>query len=330
MLAIQSRRCLIVAAATILATTTLACGDEGKDEIGGDPDEDSMSSGDGDGDTEPPGDGDGDGQGDGDGEGDGDGDLPSDLPAGDGDGEPAGDGDGEPAGDGDGEPAGDGDGEPAGDGDGEPAGDGDGEPAPECMVWELTYDLTGSKFIIADTPLKLGNQVNTVAEPYDAYDHIGPGTFVLRFRDVDGEPGEVAFMHSYSMALHFQVNASGARVKTDLDGSAGPEECGITRGTLDGTTVAWKPAAIVGYHSKGQIFCKGNFCKLAMLPKNKAKKMDEITDQPVSDFVFDATLSTFTMAKTVIEKDARSTSSWIYAGTETGRELIAAPACLCE
>ncbi|MFO7561938.1 MAG: hypothetical protein R6X02_04800, partial [Enhygromyxa sp.] len=155
----------------------------------------------------------------------------ADDEVGDGDGD--GDGDEDPTGDGDGDdPTGDGDGDdPTGDGDGDDptTGDGDGDPS-DCMVWEITYDLTGSEFEIGGTFSGLGDQVNKLEEPYENDDTVGPGTFVLHFQDADGAPGTQAFMHAYEMSMHFTVSSLGVTVKTDLENEAGPVDCGITSG----------------------------------------------------------------------------------------------------
>ncbi len=228
---------------------------------------------------------------------------------------------------------GDGDGDSTtgdGDGDGDPTGDGDGGPS-DCMVWEIAYDLSGSAFEIEGTFLMLGDQVNTVEEPYDAADTVGPGSYVLHFQDVDGAPGGQAFMHSYAMSMHFAVDSLGVNVATDLEDDAGPEECGITSGAVDGTTVAWMPSAIVGTHSMGQILCTGNLCGQAMLPNGEPVPVDETSDQPITEFVFNDDFSGFTMAKTIIQMVPDvSTTSWTYVGTEVSRELVAAPDCLCQ
>ncbi|MFO7566361.1 MAG: hypothetical protein R6X02_27205 [Enhygromyxa sp.] len=198
------------------------------------------------------------------------------------------------------------------------------------MVWEITYDLTGSEFEIDNTPFGAGDQVNVVMEPYDANDHVGPGQFVLHFQDVGGSPGGQAFMHSYEMTINFVVDGA-TTVTTDLENDAGPEECGITSGSLEDTTIAWMPSAIVDHHSMGTILCQGVLCAGGGLPNGRPVPVDETSDQPISDFVFNDDLSSFTMAKTVVQEEPNvSTVSWTYAGTEVSRNLVAAPDCLCE
>ena len=243
-----------------------------------------------------------------------------------------GDGDGDPTtGDGDGDPTtGDGDGDPTtGDGDGDPTtGDGDGDPG-NCQVWEIVYDMTGSEFEIAGTPFGAGDQINTVMMPYDADDHVGPGQFVLRFSDVDGNPGGQAFMHEYDMTINFVVDGA-TTVTTDLQATAGPTECGITSGSLAGTDLDWSPSAIVDLHTMGTILCQGNLCGLGGLPNGMAVPQDETSDMPLSTFEFNGDLSQFEMAQTVIQMDNQSTTSWMYMGAEVSRELIDAADCYCE
>ncbi|MEM6289736.1 MAG: hypothetical protein AAGA54_00680 [Myxococcota bacterium] len=198
-----------------------------------------------------------------------------------------------------------------------------------CQVWEITYDLGGSTFEIRDTPLGAGDQVNTVQEPYDADANVGPGTFVLRFEDVDGAPGGLATMVSYEMSLQFTVGGV-VTVATDIEGVAGPEECGVTQGLLNKNTVAWAPPQIVGYMSTGEVVCTGALCMTGGLPNGEPVDMSGTSDQPINEFVFEDDLSGFTMDEVVISSDDTSTNAWIYNGTEVSRELVDAPPCLCE
>ncbi len=197
-----------------------------------------------------------------------------------------------------------------------------------CQVWQITYDLTGSEFEISNTPFGAGDQVNTVQEPYDADTNIGPGSFVLQFEDVDGSPAGLGTMVEYQMSLHFVVDGT-VTVATDIEGIAGPEECGITQGLLSGTTVAWAPPLIADYATMGQVLCEGALCSAGGLPNGDPVVMDDVVDQPINDFVFEDDLSAFTMATVITGMDANSTNTWTYVGTESGRELVDAPACAC-
>lgn len=199
-----------------------------------------------------------------------------------------------------------------------------------CQVWEVTYDLAGSEFEISGTAGGgAGDQVNVLQEPYDAGGNIGPGTFVLRFEDIDGAPGGLATMHTYEMVLNFVVGGA-VTVTTDIQGQAGPEECGITQGLLNAGTVAWAPPLISDYVTTGEVLCEGLLCSLGGLPNGEPVDMGGTTDQPVTDFVFEDDLSAFTMVELVVAMDDMSTNSWSYNGTETGRELVDAPDCLCQ
>ena len=199
-----------------------------------------------------------------------------------------------------------------------------------CQVWEVTYDLAGSEFEISGTAGGgAGDQVNVVQEPYDADANIGPGTFVLRFEDVGGAPGGLATMHTYQMVLDFVVD-SAVTVTTNIEGQAGPEECGITQGLLNAGTVAWAPPLISDYVTTGEVLCEGVLCSLGGLPNGQPVDMGATTDQPITDFVFEDDLSGFTMVELVVAMDEMSTNSWSYTGTETGRELVDAPDCLCQ
>jgi len=184
-------------------------------------------------------------------------------------------------------------------------------------------------FEISGTPFGVGDQVNTVADPDEADDEIGPGTFVLRFQDVAGDPGGAALIHSYDMSLNFGVGGP-VTVTTALETSAGPVECGVTPGTLTGTTVTWSPSVIQDLTQVGSILCMGGLCSTGGLPNGTPQLIDEVVDQPIDDFVFAADFSSFTMAETIIQSDDQSTTTWTYTGTEVSRELVSAPACQCE
>ncbi|MCR9160788.1 MAG: hypothetical protein ACE37F_03865 [Nannocystaceae bacterium] len=201
--------------------------------------------------------------------------------------------------------------------------------AASCQVWAITYDLTGSTFEISGTPVMAGDQLNTVMEPYDQDDHVGPGQFVLHFEDVDGAPGGLASMVSYAMEIFFVVDGL-TTVTTDISGSAGPEECGVTQGLVQDGTVAWAPPQIVDYTSEGTVLCEGALCSAGGLPDGEPVDMGGTTDQPVNAFVFNDDFSAFTMDEVIINMDATSTQAWTYSGTEVARELVDAPACACQ
>jgi len=288
---------------------TAACG--GDDSSLTTADETGTSSGDGDGDMS--GDGDGDPA---TGDGDGDGDMSGD-----------GDGDGDMSGDGDGDMSGDGDGDMSGDGDGDMSGDGDGDPG-TCKVWEIEYDLDGSEFEISQTPLGAGDQLNVVEEPYDDDENVGPGSFVVRFADVDGQPDGSAWIVSYTMDLNFTVDGA-TTIETDLDQAAGPDECGLTSAMLDGDVATWDPLELNDYSSTGTITCYGNFCGLAGFEDGVPEDIDDMGPGPLDPFSFSGDRSTFTTETFIVQQDGQSTTTWFYTGAEISRQLIDAPDCLC-
>ena len=80
----------------------------------------------------------------------------------------------------------------------------------------------------------------------------------------------------------------------------------------------------------GTVLCEGALCSAGGLPDGTAVDQSGTTDQPITDFVFEDDLSGFTMAEIVVGMESSSVNSWLYVGTETGRELIDAPDCLCQ
>ncbi len=197
-----------------------------------------------------------------------------------------------------------------------------------CQVWQITYGLTGSTFEISNTPFGAGDQVNTVQEPYDANANIGPGQFILTFEDVDGAPGGLATMVEYTMDVNFVVDGV-TTVTTDITGIAGPDDCGVTQGLVNDTTVAWAPPQIAGYTTEGTVLCEGNLCTAGGLPDGEPVEMGGVADQPVGNFVFEADFSGFAMDSIITDMDDQSTQTWTYVGTESSRELVDAPACAC-
>ena len=200
-----------------------------------------------------------------------------------------------------------------------------------CQVWAITYNLDGSEFEISGTPAGgAGDQVNTVQEPYDDPSNIGPGSLTVHFEDVDGAPGGLATLNAYDMSLQFVVDSVGVAVTTDITTSAGPMECGVTAGLVNGTTVAWAPPQIVGLETEGEIVCNGMLCTIAMFEDGVPVDQSGTSDQTINSFEFNEDFSGFTMESVVVQMDANATNSWMYVGTETSRELVDAPDCECQ
>jgi hypothetical protein len=159
---------------------------------------------------------------------------------------------------------------------------------------------------------------------------VGPGSFVLQFHDVDGAPGGKAFMNTYDMVMNFAVAGGGVTVTTDLVNDAGPVECGITNGDINGDTVSWEPPAIQDHHSFGTILCEGNLCGLGGFEDGVPEDVDDITDHPLENFVFNDDFTSFTMMPVVVQSDDNSTTRWEFVGTEINRALVDAPECVCQ
>ncbi|MEZ4230939.1 MAG: hypothetical protein R3B89_17325 [Polyangiaceae bacterium] len=206
------------------------------------------------------------------------------------------------------------------------AGTGNTGNCPGAMAWEVTYDLTGSVFQISETPLGAGDQKNVVQKPYDADDHWGPATIVVRFADADGAPGDgAAQLVSYVARQDFIVKSFGAEVHTMLDvdavGTSG--QCGSGEGALSGDTLSFS-TPMRNYHTKGNITCQGNLCDGAGVPADR--QVDETKDQPLKSFVFTNGVSAFEMEATEVSKDKQARTELSFIGTETGRTQV----CACE
>lgn len=195
---------------------------------------------------------------------------------------------------------------------------------PGATAWEVTYDLTGSVFEISKTPLGAGDQVNTEMMPYDADDHWGPATMVIRFADVDGNPGEgSAQVVSYIATQDFVVHSSGVVVHTSLAVDAVPTggQCGAAEGALMSNTLSFT-TALRNYHTKGAITCTGGaLCNLA-----NPRDVDETKDQPLNSFSFTNGVSAFTMPKVNVPNTDNATTELSFIGTETSRTQV----CACE
>jgi hypothetical protein len=209
-------------------------------------------------------------------------------------------------------------------------GTGSGTGGAACATWLVTYDLTGSTYLID----AMMDYTITVQTDYDADRNMGPGTMVLRFDDDGGAPaaGPVTIV-DYSLRQNFVTGITGAMVTTDIQTTAGPEPCGVATGTLTGTTLAWSPAEAAPYCRDGQVSCAGGLCgSFGSPPANAPFVFDNdcTAALPLDDFEFGSDVSSFTMAAVVMSQDGNQTTSLAFVGTETGRELDpSTPSCAC-
>ncbi len=176
---------------------------------------------------------------------------------------------------------------------------------------DVVYDLTGSTFEITDTPLGAGNQVNTVATPYEDPKHIGPGTMKLRFSAPAGQPdaGRVDVI-DYDLVLEFTVSSAGASVHTDLVVDVTPPVCSGAQGSFASGKATWMPPGLDPYHTKGQVTCTGATCSLGGLPNGTPQPKESTEKLKLNDFVFTSGVTEFTMEKVQVSEDKQS-KTWL-------------------
>ncbi|MCB9680538.1 MAG: hypothetical protein H6733_03630 [Alphaproteobacteria bacterium] len=200
---------------------------------------------------------------------------------------------------------------------------------PACDRWIATYDLEGSVFSID----ALVDFDITVTQPYSADDHMGPGTMVVRFEDDGGAPGGGnAEILSYSLTQNFVTSAFGlVTITTDLQNDAGPQTCGVSTGTLAGTTLGWDVGAMTDYCSVGTISCAGILCGTSGAPPSGTpQSINDCSDFPLNDFTFSSDLTTFSSTPVVVSSDANQTTTMTFQGTMTSLTLdTSGDACTC-
>jgi hypothetical protein len=197
------------------------------------------------------------------------------------------------------------------------------------MAWEIVYDLDGTDFDIANTPLGAGDMVIPLQPDYAADDTIGPGTITLMIADNGGSAGDgPAQLVDMNIEMNFATSSFGTTVTQTLVSSAG-DTCGAAVGSLSGTDLSWSPNQLDNYNSSGNVNCQGGFCGTAGFNEGD-NPIDETSDiNPFSTFSFSGDLSSFTAPGFVTSDTDQATTSLILEGTETGRTLVSAPACIC-
>ncbi|MBW2527017.1 MAG: hypothetical protein JRI23_22745 [Deltaproteobacteria bacterium] len=209
-------------------------------------------------------------------------------------------------------------------------GTGSGSGGAACATWLVTYDLTGSTYFIDATV----DYTITVQTPYDENRNMGPGTMVLRFEDDGGAPadGPVTIV-DYSLRQNFVTGITGALVTTDIMTTAGPDPCGVATGTLTAGALQWNPAVASPYCRDGQVSCAGFLCgNFGSPPENSPFVFDDDCTEPLplSSFVFDGGVSSFTMESVTMSQDGNQSTHLAFVGTETDRQLDpATPGCAC-
>lgn len=201
-----------------------------------------------------------------------------------------------------------------------------------CTTWLVTYDLTGSTYFI---DASLMDFTITCQTPYDADPNMGPGSITLRFPDDGGAPGEgPVSIVEYSLVQNFVTGVPNvASVTTDLATTAGPEDCGVTQGTLSGTTLAFSPAEMNPYCRDGSVSCQGGLCGTSGSPPANDPFVfanDCSEPFPLNDFEFTNGVADFTMAGVVVSSDANQTTTMTFVGTQSDlQEDTNTPGCAC-
>jgi len=198
-----------------------------------------------------------------------------------------------------------------------------------CTTWVATYDLTGSRFHI-DALLDF---TILLEEPYSDDLNMGPGELTVRFVDDGGAPGEGAVtVGDYALTQNFTTGSPAlASVNTDLVNTAS-DPCGVASGTLAGDTASWSPAQLDPHCQNGEISCEGIFCGESGSPPEDAPFVfdDVCGTLPITDFVFSADRTSFTMAQVEVSSDANQSTFMDFVGTQVDLQMDAdTPACLC-
>jgi hypothetical protein len=195
-------------------------------------------------------------------------------------------------------------------------------PEGGCAAWEVEYALAG-RLELSDTPFGQGN---------GAYP-IGPGTLVLRFDDVRGQPGGRVKMTSYDMKQAFKVVSKtilgSTTVTNDAVTKAGPDTCGAPEGTLAGTAIDWT-LPVPGLRTDGTTTCDGTFCGRMGAPPPGASGL-HIAPHPAEfkPFAFGPDMKTFTMGSMFVSKtdSPKQTAHLVLSGREMRRQCVDVPSC---
>ena len=197
----------------------------------------------------------------------------------------------------------------------------DEEPA--CNAWDVEYGLN-AQVKITDTTMGAGNGTWP----------IGPGTAVVRYENVNGQPGGAARLLTYRMKDHFTIKTSillaSCAVTADSVTQTTPNACGVSaEGALSGKSLRWK-TPWSGLRSDGTLHCEGGLCgKFGAPPPGDSPV--HIPPHPASfkSFEFSDDHKTLTLDWSVSSKqDSPSqTSSVQFAGRENKRTCVVAKPC---
>lgn len=139
-----------------------------------------------------------------------------------------------------------------------------------CERWLEVYDLDGSQLEVRGVPG--GNRTQNV----------GPGTMTIAFTAEDDARAEgPATILAYELNLDFEESG----VVTDIETYAGPNECGLSTGTVASSTITWT-SDLTDHHARGSVTCTADefFCTLIGLPMNEPQSRDTNQDFPLEAF----------------------------------------------
>jgi len=192
---------------------------------------------------------------------------------------------------------------------------------PHCTHWEVEYELSGT-LKISDTTMGAGNGSHIA----------GPGKLVLRFDDVNGQPGGNVTVVSYEMATRFTVDAHflgiGTSVLTDCMTKSTANACGsVAKGFMgDDRTIRWQ-GPWTGIRTDGTLTCSGTCGRFGAPPRGKSEMHKPPHSVAFGSFAFTATRTAFYMGYAVVDKTSNDTASLAISGRETRRSCVCPPAC---
>lgn len=194
---------------------------------------------------------------------------------------------------------------------------------PPCNTWEVEYSLS-ARVELSDTAMGAGDGVHT----------IGPGTVIVHFDDVSGQPGGHAKLMKYEMTDQFTVNAKflgiGTSVTNDTKTRTTPNVCGVSaEGQLVDRTLRWS-TLWNGIHTDGHVHCSGSMCgRFGAPPSGQSDVHTPAHPASFKPFQYAADRKSFHMDYSVTAKSTSpsQTSRITFDGRETRRSCIYVKPC---
>lgn len=179
-----------------------------------------------------------------------------------------------------------------------------------CERFLVIYDLEGSQLEVRGVPG--GNRTQ----------NIGPGTMTIAYSVENEARAEgPASILAYDMKLDFEESG----VVTDIETFAGPNECGLSTGNVESSTITWS-TQLSDHHARGSVTCVADefFCELIGLPKDMPQSRD--TDQDLPLVPFTLTSTGFTSDFVQIDDGGNIGDTFIrLEGTETSSACVPLP-----